>query len=151
MHKSPSVMRSRVPLNHFNVSADSHAWNAAPVELDWTCLYTNVVWKITNILIFPDGALQLTLHDTTAVHFHYRGTPWTDFVPFFYILFFILTSNQWDKVRYLNLNRQLRTLYKGSRKFQKRAAQAKDSVTPVAGLPATGGPVKTLPHAFSTQ
>ena len=113
-------------LCNYSFGSESHAWSAAPVQLDWTCLYTNVVYKITHLLIFPEGTLQLTLHDTTAVHFLYRSIQWTEFVLFLYQLPYIPTSNQWATVRYLNLNRHLRNLYKAPRNFQKQAAQAED-------------------------
>ena len=58
LRKALSVMRSRVPRNHFNFSSDSHARSAAPVQLNWTCLYTNLVYKITNLLIFPEETLD---------------------------------------------------------------------------------------------
>ena len=131
-------MRSRVLRNHFNFSSDSHAWSAAPVQLSWTCLYTNVVYKITHLLIFPEGTLQLTLQDNTAVHFPYRSIQWTEFVLFLYQLPYIPTSNRWNKVRYLNLNRHLRNLYKAPRNFQKQAAQAEDRVPPVSVPPVNG-------------
>ena len=140
MRKALSVMRSRVPRNHFNFSSDSHAWSAVPVQLNWTCLYTNVVYKITNLLIFPEGTLQLTLHGNTAVHFPYRSIQWTEFVLFLYQLPYIPTSNRWDKVRYLNLNRHLRNLYKAPQNFEKQAAQAEDRVPPVSVPPVNGRP-----------
>ena len=133
-------MRRRVPRNHFNFSSDSHAWSAAPVHLKWTCLYTNVAYEIIHFLIFPEGTLQLTLHDNTAVHFLYRSTQWTEFVLFLYQLPYIPTSNRWDKNRYLNLNRHLRNLYKAPRNFQKQAAQAEDRVLPVLVSPVNGRP-----------
>ena len=71
----------------------------------------------------------MTLHDNTAVYFLYRSIQWTEFVRFLYQLSYIPTSNRWDKVRYLNLNRHLRNLYKAPRNFQKQAAQAEDRVS----------------------
>ena len=121
---------SLVILYNYSFSSDSHAWSAAPVQSDWTCLYTNVAYKITNNLIFPKGTLQLTLHDTTAVQFLYRSIPWSEFVLFLHQLPYIPTSNRWDKVRYLNLKRHLRKLYEAPRNFQKRAGQAEDRVSP---------------------
>ena len=50
------------------------------------------------------------------------------------------TSNRWDKIRYLNLNRHLRNLYKAPRNFQKQAAQADDRVPPVSVPPVNGRP-----------
>ena len=123
---------------NYTFSSDSHAWSAAPVQLTWTCLYTNVTYAITNILIFPDGTLQLTLHDSTAVHFHYRSTQWTEFVLFLHQLPSIPTSNRWDRIRYLNLNRHLLNLYKAPRNFQQQAAQAEDRVPPVSAPPVNG-------------
>ena len=55
-----------VILYDYSFSSDPHAWSAAPVQLNWTCLYTNVVYKIANLLIFPEVTLQLTLHDNRA-------------------------------------------------------------------------------------
>ena len=133
-------MCSRVPRNHFNFSSNSHAWSAVPVQLNWTCLYTNVVYKITNLLIFPEGILQLTLHDNTAVHFPYRSTQWTEFVLFLYQLPYIPTSYRWKKVRYLKLNRHLRNLHKAPRNFQKQAAQAEDRVPAVSVPPVNDHP-----------
>ena len=129
-----------VILYKYPFTSDSHAWSAAPVQLDWTCLYTNVVYKITHLLIFPEGTLQLTLHDNTAVHFLYRSIQWTEFVLFVYQLPYIRTSNRWDKVRYINLNRHLRNLYKAPENFQKQAAQAEDRVPPLSAPPVNGRP-----------
>ena len=110
------------------------------MQLDWTCLYTNVVYKITHLLIFPEGTLQLTLQDNTAVHFPYRSTQWIEFVLFLYQLPYIPTSNRWNRIRYINLNRHLRNLYKAPRNFQKQAAEAKDRVPPVSAPPVNGRP-----------
>ena len=136
----PPPSRLLVILYNFSFSSDSHAWSAAPVQLNWTCLYNNVAYKITIILIFSEGTLQLTLHDYTAVHFHYRSTQWTEFVLLLHQRPYIPTSNRWDKVRYLNLNRHLRNLYKAPRNFQKQAAQAEDRVPPVSVPPVNGRP-----------
>ena len=132
-------------------SADSVVWSAAPVQLDWTCFYTNVVYKITHILFFPERTLQLTLHDTTTVHFHYRSTQWTEFVLFFYQLSYIHTSNQWYKVRYLNLNRHLQNLYKAPRNFKNKPPKPKTALPPCRPLQQRVAPVKTLPYALSTH
>ena len=136
----PSPFRLFVILYNSSFSSDSHAWSAAPVQLNWTCFYTNVAYKIRNILVFPEGTLQLTLHDSTAVHFHYRSTQWTEFVLFLYQLPYIPTSNRWNRIRYLNLNRHLRNLFKAPRNFQKQAAQAEDRVPPVSNPPINGRP-----------
>ena len=106
-----------VVLSNYFFSSDSHAWSAAPVQLDWTCLYTNVAYKITHLLIFPEGTFQLTLHDTTVVRFLYRSTQLTEIVLFLYQLPYIPTSIRLDKVRYLNLNRHFRILKKAPQKF----------------------------------
>ena len=98
------------------------------------------MYKITHFPIFPEGTLQLTLHDNTAVHFLYRSIQWTEFVVILYQLPYISTSNRWNEVRYLNLNRHLRNLYKAPRNFQKQAAQAEDRVPPVSVPPVNGRP-----------
>ena len=110
------------------------------MQLSWTCLYTNVVYKITTILIFPEGTLHLTLHDNMAVHFLYRSIQWTELVFFLYQLPYIPTSNRWDNVRYLNLNCHLRNLLKAPRNFQKQAAQAEDRDPPLSAPPVNGRP-----------
>ena len=99
-----------------------------------------MVYKITNILIFPEGTLQLNLHDNTAVHFLYRSIQWTGIVLFLYQLPYIPTSTRWNRVRYINLNRHLRNLYKAPRNFQKQAAQAEDRVPPVSAAHFNGRP-----------
>ena len=99
-----------------------------------------MVYKITNILIFPEGTLQLTIHDNTAVHFLYRSIQWTEFVFFLYQLAYIPTSNRWNRVRYINFIRHLQNLYKAPRNFQKQAAQAEDRVPPVSAPSVNGRP-----------
>ena len=132
--------RLLVILYNSSFSSDSHVWSAAPVQLNWTCRYTNVAYKSTNIFTFPERTLQLTLHDSTAVDFHYRSTQWTEFVLFLYQLPYLPTSNRWKRIRYLNLNRHLRNLFKDPRNFQKQATQTKDRVPPVSAPPVNGRP-----------
>ena len=127
-------------LSNYSFSSESHSWSAAPVQLDWTSLYTNVVYKVSHLLTFPEGTLQLTLPDNTAVHFLYRSIQWTEFVLFLYQLPYIPASNRWNRVRYINLNRHLRNLYKAPQIFQKQAAQAEDRVPPVSAPPVNGRP-----------
>ena len=134
----PSPFQLLAILYNSSFSSDSHAWSAAPIQFIWTCLYTIVAFKITIILFFPEGTLQLTLHDSTAVHFHYRSTQWTVFVLFLYQLPYIPTSNRWNRIRYLNINRYLRNLYKASRTFRKQATQAEDHIPPVSAPPVNG-------------
>ena len=134
----PSPLFLLVILSNSSFSSASHAWSAASVQLKWICLYTNVAYEITDLLIFPEGTLQLTLNDSSAVHFHYRSTQWTEFVLFLYQLPYTPTSTRRNKIRYLILNRHLRILYKAPRNFQKQVAQTEDRVPPVPAPPVNG-------------
>ena len=120
-----------VILYNCSFSSASHAWSALSVQLKWTCLYTNGSYEITDLLIFPEGTLQLTLHDSSAVHFHYSSTQWTEFVLFLYQLPYTPTSTTRNKIQYLILNLHLRNLYKAPRNFQKQLAQTENRVPPV--------------------
>ena len=62
----PFPFRLLVILYHSSFSSDSHAWSAAPVHLKWTCIYTNVAYEITNLLIFPSMSIRQSNFYTAA-------------------------------------------------------------------------------------
>ena len=106
----------------------------------WQCVYKDTTYHVTHILIFPEATIQLTLNDSTAVHFPYRIAQWTEFVLYLYNHPTPPTPNRWDKVRYFNVRNDLLKLYKAPRSFLRAAITQADRVPPVSVPPVNGRP-----------
>ena len=140
MRKALCVMRSRVPRNHFTFSADSHAWQAVSLDFTWQCVLNDIRYPITHLMILPDGTIQLTLHDRTAVHFPYNDPRWSEFVLFLHHHDSFPNLNRWARVRYRIVRRALLRLYRDPFKFRKNAVEREERVIPVPVPPADGRP-----------
>ena len=91
-------------------------------------------------MILPEGTIQLTLHDQTAVHFPYKDPRWTEFVLFLYHSDSFPNLNRWDCVRYQIVRRALLKLYRDPVNFRKNAVAREERVMPVLAPPADGRP-----------
>ena len=128
-------MCSRVPRNHFNFSADSHAWHAVSLDFTWQCVLNDIRYPITHLMILPEGTIQLTLHDRTAVHFPYKDTGWSEFAVFLYQHDSLPNLNRWARVRYRIVRRAFLQLYRGHFNFRKNAVERAERVIPVPAPP----------------
>ena len=89
-------------------------------------------------MIFPEGTIQLTLNDKTAVHFPYKDPRWSEFVLFLYHNDSLPILNGWDRVRYQIVRRALLKLYRDPFIFRKNAVENEERV--IAGpVPPTNG------------
>ena len=77
-------------------------------------------------MILPEGTIQLTLHDRTAVHFPYKDPPWSEFNLFLYYNDSLPNLNRWDCVRYQIVRRALFQLYRVAFNFRKNAVERKN-------------------------
>ena len=91
-------------------------------------------------MILPEGTIQLTLHDQTAVRFPYKDPRWTEFVLFLYHSDSLPNLNRWDCVRYQIVRRALLKLYRDPVNFRKNAVEREERVIPVLAPPADGRP-----------
>ena len=130
----------RPPLKSFPFSSPSHAVTAAFVAMSWQCVFNDVQYHITHLLIFHEVALQLTLHDATAVYLTYRSPRRTEFVLYFYHLNSSPTLNKWDQIRFLDLCRNLLHVYRAPYNFRKNTLDREVHVTPVPVPFANGFP-----------
>ena len=119
-------MRSRVFRNHFNFSADSHAWQAVSLDFIWQCVLNDIRYPITHLMILPVGTIQLTLHGRTAVHFPYKDPRWSEFVLFLYHHDSLPNLNRWACVRYQFVRRALLRLYRDPFNFRKMQSNEKN-------------------------
>ena len=133
-------MRRRVSRNHFNFSDGSHAWKAVSLDFTWSCVLSDIRYPITHLMIFPEGTIQLTLNDQTAVHFPYEDPRWSEFVLFLYHNDSLPNLNRWDRVRYQIVRRALLNLYRDPVNFRKNAVEREERVIPVPVPPANGRP-----------
>ena len=95
-------------------------------------------------MILPEGTIQLTLHDQTAVHFPYKDPRWTEFVLFLYHSDSLPNLNRWDCVRYQIVRRALLKLYRDPVNFRKNAVAREERVIPVLAPPLMAVPAKQL-------
>ena len=91
-------------------------------------------------MILPEGAIQLTLHDQTAVHLPFKDPRWNEFVLFLYHNDSLPNLNQWDRVRYQIVRRALLKLYRDPFNFRKTAVEREERLRPVLAPPADGRP-----------
>ena len=105
-------MRSRVPRNQFAFNADSHAWQAVSLDFTWQCVLNDIRYTINHLMIIPEGIIQLTLHDRTAVQFPYKDPRWSEFVLFLYHNDSLPNLNHWARARYQDVRRALLRLYR---------------------------------------
>ena len=91
-------------------------------------------------MILPEGTVQLTLHDQTAVHFPYKDPRWSEFVLFLYHNDSLSNLNRWDRVRYQIVRHGLLKLYRDPFNFRKNAVEREEPVRPVLAPPADGHP-----------
>ena len=133
-------MRSRVPRNRFIFSADSHAWKAVSLDFTRQCVLNDIRYPITHLIILPEGTIQLTLHDRTAVHFPYKDPRWSEIVLFLYHHDSLPNLNRWARVRYQIVRRALLRLYRDPFNFRKNAVEREERVIPVPVPPTDGRP-----------
>ena len=110
------------------------------MDFTWSCVLNDIRYPITHLMILPEGTIQLTLHDQTAVHFPYKDPRWTEFVLFLYHSDSLPNLNRWDCVRYQIVRRALLKLYQDSVNFRKNAVEREERVIPVLAPPADGRP-----------
>ena len=91
-------------------------------------------------MILPEGAIQLTLNDQTAVHFPYKDPRWSEFVLFLYHNDSLPNLNRWTRVRYQIAHRAFLNLYRDPVNFRKNAVEREERVIPVPVPPANGRP-----------
>ena len=121
-------MRSRVPLILLPFSVDSHAWQAVSLDFIWQCVLNDIRYQITHLMILPQGTIQLTLHDRTAVHFPYKGPRLSEFVLFLYHDDSLPNLNPWVRVRYQLVRRALLRLYRHPFIFRKKCSRTRRTV-----------------------
>ena len=61
--------QSQTSLSRFLSSYLSHAWQVVFLDFTWQCVLNDIRYPIRLLTIFPEGTIQLTLNDQTAVHF----------------------------------------------------------------------------------
>ena len=140
MRKALFVMRSRVPRNYFNFSDGSHTWQTVSLDFTWQCVLNDIRYPITQLMILPGGAIQLTLNDQTAVNFPYKDPRWSEFVLFLYHHDSLPNLNRWSRVRYQIVRRAVLKLYLDPVNFRKHAIEREERVIPVPAPPVTGRP-----------
>ena len=91
-------------------------------------------------MIFPEGTIQLTLNDHTAVLFPYKDPRWIEFVLFLYHHDSLPNLNRWSRVRYQIVRRALLKLYRDPVNFRKHAIEREERVIPVPAPPVNGRP-----------
>ena len=89
-------------------------------------------------MIFPEGALNLTLEDIIDVHYTYKCTIGIDSVLLIDLTYSILLKNRWHKVRFLHVRRHLAYFYSAPTNVRE-AEETKTDHVALVPVPSTSG------------